>query len=241
MLGSCSHVSENKVIRILKRGEELNETWFPTIFNGSSSSDDIKDGETMIINGCTSSSKAASSKKRSNIKTQKRADNLNARQVIPSSCSSSSNDDDYDFLKAEVEVLKTFSRNLSKLKKDKKAKKNGGKKEEKAKKKKDGEKEDDKPAKKNKKRGNNTKSRWIMSNCSCSCSSSDDNCGMVKSKASVVSSEYDWEKCVVGLYLNSPLPSSLPVPGKTASSLLVSPPPSSLPLPWFLLPVGLLS
>ncbi|KAK9122418.1 hypothetical protein Syun_020035 [Stephania yunnanensis] len=152
---------------------------------------------------------AQPSKKKRSKKTRKQVDNLNARQVnIPSSSSDSSNDD-YDFLKTEVAgVLKTFARNLSsKLKKDNYNGGKDGKEDEKAKKKnKGGGKEKGEKAKKrNKKggkekklkRGNNSKPRWVLSNYSCSCTSSGDNCGMATSEGSVVSSsDYDWEKHV---------------------------------------------
>ncbi|KAK9092463.1 hypothetical protein Syun_027374 [Stephania yunnanensis] len=216
-----------------KRVDNLNAKQVNNI-PSSSSDGENKDGEITMINGCKSPSMAAPSKKKRSKKTRKQVDNLNARKVNIPSSSSDSNNDDYDFLKTEVaRVLKTFARNLSsKSKKDN----NSGKEDEKAKKRnKKGGKE------KKLKRGNSSKPRWVLSSYSCSCSSSGDSCGMTTSEGSVSSSDYDWEKHVGGSYLNSPSPSSLPVPGKTASLMLLSPPPSSLPLPWFMLPVGLLS
>ncbi|KAK9093695.1 hypothetical protein Scep_025164 [Stephania cephalantha] len=103
-----SITNDGKVIRILKRGEKLDERmWIPTIISCSSSSSSDDDGDLLKAEeGETSTATTCS----------------NVKHVIPSSCSSSSNDD-YDFLKAK-DGVKTSSRSFSKPKKDGKAKKN---------------------------------------------------------------------------------------------------------------------
>ncbi|KAK9122401.1 hypothetical protein Syun_020018 [Stephania yunnanensis] len=107
--------NDGKVIRILKRGEKLDERmWIPTIFSCSSSSSSDGGGDLL---------------KAEEGETSTATTRLNEKHVIPSSCSRSSNDD-YDFLKAE-DGVKTSSRSFSKPKKDGKAKKNKARKKKK--------------------------------------------------------------------------------------------------------------
>ncbi|KAK9122403.1 hypothetical protein Syun_020020 [Stephania yunnanensis] len=107
-----------------------NKVLIPRAISGSTSSDDRKESLKPITND----GKQQQRWRRRFVEsgrgeTSTATTCLNEKHVIPSSCSSSSNDD-YDFLKAE-DGVKTSSRSFSKPKKDGKAKKNKARKKKK--------------------------------------------------------------------------------------------------------------